>query len=131
MQTTLGLGSDTEFGNCWWWHCFPKKKNNIKDIKKKKFTFRPEQIFKRKDLPNGPLRVTNYQRLKVTCSSGGSVRDRPDILMLGMHFVMSHMILTLTVVISESKSQMIRIVLVCNLCNSCPLFPLRCMVEPK
>ena len=26
---------------------------------------------------------------KVTCSSGGSVKDRPDILVLGMHFVMS------------------------------------------
>ena len=26
---------------------------------------------------------------KVTCSSEGSVKDRPDILMLGMHFDMS------------------------------------------
>ena len=26
---------------------------------------------------------------RVTCSSGGSIKDRPEILMLGMHFDMS------------------------------------------
>ena len=26
---------------------------------------------------------------RVTCSSGGSVEDRPEILMLGIHLVMS------------------------------------------
>ena len=55
----------------------------------------------------------------VTCFSGGSLKDKSEILMLGMHFDISS-ILILTIVISESRGGKIKIVLVCDSCRFIP-----------
>ena len=61
----------------------------------------------------------------VTCFSRRSLKDKSETLILGMHLVISIAILILTVVISESKSEIIEIVLVCNLCQFVPTLSFR------
>ena len=69
---------------------------------------------------------------RVTCSSRGSVKDRPENLIAGNTFCYVHMILILTITISESKSEIIKIVLVCDSCQFMyPLFPLKYIDETK
>ena len=52
----------------------------------------------------------------VTCFSGGIPQRQIRKLDVRKTFHYVHMILIITIVISESKSQMIRILLVCDLC---------------
>ena len=68
---------------------------------------------------------------RITCSSRGSVKDRPEVLMLGMHFDMSiwswySLLLSLKVKVKLLKLSW------CTIhANSCPLLPLRCIDGTK
>ena len=71
----------------------PLKETTQKDIKGKDFTIGSEYILKKGGKRKGTYPMApsggNLLESSVVCSFGESIRDKLEILMLGMHFDMS------------------------------------------